>query len=162
MEAILRDERICSSTTTDEVCHTIIKPSTVPLGWVETVQPKSMSWGTMYVTAYKNLSTGERFPHPPAGTAALSDVLCVVAALSAVAVPFMPKLTFTPGKSSRKLCHHSAVHNNKSGGHQPIVTQVTKRPRMLKWQDLYIYALPVGLRAPGNRVKHVDAERVSI
>ena len=75
MEAILRDERICSSTTTDEVCHTIIKPSTVPLGWVETVQPKSMSWGTMYVTAYKNLSTGERFPHPPAGTAALSDVL---------------------------------------------------------------------------------------
>ena len=75
MEAILRDERICASTTTDEVCHTIIKPATVPAGWVEIVQPKAVSWGTMYVTKYKNLTTGELSPHPPPGTGALSDVL---------------------------------------------------------------------------------------
>eukprot|EP01047_Picozoa_sp_COSAG01_P073304 COSAG01_NODE_11915_length_1836_cov_1.350604_1_plen_183_part_10 len=75
MEGILRDERIAADSTTDIVCHTIIKPATVPPGWEEIVTPVAKPWGTLYQATYKNLTTGKLQSTPPPGTSCLCDKL---------------------------------------------------------------------------------------
>lgn len=75
MEAILRDTRITTETTTDYVCHNILKPATVPSNFMEIVTPKTMFWGTLYQATYQNLEPGEKQDAPPEGTFSFSERL---------------------------------------------------------------------------------------
>eukprot|EP01047_Picozoa_sp_COSAG01_P014816 COSAG01_NODE_730_length_14022_cov_127.417511_6_plen_849_part_00 len=75
MSAILSDKRITAQSTTDWVCHTIIKPATVPDGWEEDVEAVSMPWGTKYQARYKCLASGEVQVEPPPGTQSLAEKL---------------------------------------------------------------------------------------
>jgi hypothetical protein len=75
MEAILRDDRITAEHTTDRVCHTIIKPATVPHGWIELIEEEAMPWGTLFKPSYQKVDTGLVQSEPPAGTMCLADKL---------------------------------------------------------------------------------------
>ena len=78
MEAILRDDRITALSTTDLVCHTILKPATVPPGWEELIDTQPMPWGTLYKASYRQHGTGLIQHTPPAGTLCLADKLAAV------------------------------------------------------------------------------------
>ena len=75
MKAIARDERVTAESSTDFVCHTILKPATVPMGWAELIEPRVMPWGTMYVASYQQQGASDTQTGPPCGTMCLADKL---------------------------------------------------------------------------------------
>eukprot|EP01047_Picozoa_sp_COSAG01_P061759 COSAG01_NODE_7758_length_3068_cov_2.596497_1_plen_757_part_00 len=75
LEAVVRDRRITANSTTDELCHTILKPSTVPHGWEEHVEAVPEDWGTRYTAKYTEHATGAEHLAVPNGTCSLADKL---------------------------------------------------------------------------------------
>ena len=71
MEAVLLDPRVHADNdmTTDEVCHTIVKPATSPPGYWVRVTPRQEARGTAYAPTYIHAESGTEHSKPPPGTA---------------------------------------------------------------------------------------------
>lgn len=65
---------ITSVTTTSDVCHTLIKPATVPAGWLDevTLINPDKRW---FAHSYREIATGKTQTHSPPGTASYCELL---------------------------------------------------------------------------------------
>jgi tetratricopeptide (TPR) repeat protein len=71
---IRNDPRITADMTTSDVCHTVVKPMTVPAGWsdVPTLINPQKGW---FAHKYVSLTTGEEKDDAPLGTRSLAKLL---------------------------------------------------------------------------------------
>ena len=77
--ARLHAGEITAASTTSDVCHTVIKPITVPIGWIDvaTLFDAKKGW---YSHQYKNRATGVMQQIAPAGTMSYCEKLKVCSA----------------------------------------------------------------------------------
>jgi hypothetical protein len=67
-------KQVNATTTTSDLCHTIIKPATVPAGWVDEVtliDPEKRWFGH----SYRESATGQTQQHSPPGTMSYCELL---------------------------------------------------------------------------------------
>ena len=60
IRAIMADARVSETTTTDKVCHTILKPATVPEGWVESLEAAGLErWSRRHALHHDLYRSGD-------------------------------------------------------------------------------------------------------